>query len=371
VSMYDDSGLSGRFAALAPEPLPGHWDDVLERAGTARNGRQRLERFRALRGRRRRLVVVLAALVLAAAATTAGWAIVHEVVLHKGFVGLPPVGATPSAPESGELVIQYWFDTEDLEPADGGRGWVYADGRLITLREKSDLAEAANRWSSGFLEQHLTPEGVELLRSEIVSTGLFEHHQPAGRRSSPHNVIQVRIGDRLVRAQAKGAAASDEFPERLRERLADPGSWLPASAWANRQIRAYVASRYAIYYGGLIQTIEPSRILSLLPATAGDLLRAQEAVPSHGLTGGGGLPLTPVTRYVSDLTTEQARALARALDDAGLREKTPQAQLGYLVEIPGASVDPGPPAKGPVRNAIFIGFEPYLPHGEWICSPCG
>jgi hypothetical protein len=362
VSMYDDSGLSGRFAALAPKALAGNWDDVLDRAGTARNGRQRLERFHFVPGRRRRLVVVLAAVALATAVTTAGWAIVHEVVLAKGFIGLPPLGATPSAPESGELVIQYWVDTEGLKHPDGGRGWVYADGRLITLREKSDLPEAANRWSSGFLEQRLTPEGVELLRSELVSTGLFEHHQPAGRASSPHNVIQVRIDDRLIRVQAK-------FPKRLRERLADPASWLPASAWEDRQIRAYVASRYAIYYGGLFQTIEWSRMLPLLPATAADLLRAQDAVPSQGLTGGGDLPVIPITRYVSDLTTEKARALARALDDAGLNEKKPQAQLAYLFEARGTSVDL--PGKGRVRNQVFIAFEPYLPHGEWICSPCG
>jgi hypothetical protein len=349
VSMYDDSGLFGRFAALAPEPLSGNWDEVLDRAG-ARNGRERLERFRAVPGRRRRLVVVLAALALATAAATAGWAIVHEVVLHKGFVGLPPVGATPSAPESGELVIQYRFDTEDLEPADGARGWVYADGRLITLRHK-------------FLEQRLTPEGVELLRSEIVSTGLFEHHQPARFDASPHNVIQVRIGDRLIRVQAS-------FPKRLRERLADPEAWLPASAWEDRQIRAYVASRYAIYYGGQLQTIERSRLLPLLPAAAEDLLRAKEAVPRRGFTGSASFKI-PITRYVSDLTTEEARALARALDDAGLKEKTPEAELAYLFEIPGTSVYLPPPNKGRVRNAVFIGFEPYLPHGEWECSPCG
>jgi hypothetical protein len=353
MSMYDHSGLSGRFAALAPEPLSANWDEVIDRAGMARNGRQRFERSRAVLGRRRRLVVVLAALALATAAATAGWAIVREVVLDKGFIGLPPMGATPSAPESGKLVIQYRVDAEGLEhPA--GRGWVYTDGRLITLREKSDLPEAANRWSSGFLEQRLTPEGVDLLRSEIVSTGLFDHHQPAGINSSPHNVIQVRIGDRLVRHQG--------FPERLQERLADLESWLPASAWANRQIRAYVASRYAITYGGQFQTIERSRILALLPARAEDLLRDQDAVPLHGFNP---------PRYVSDLTTEEARALARALDDAGLKQPTPAAGLGYLFEIPGTSVDPRPPAKGPVRNAIFIGFEPYLPHGEWECSPCG
>ena len=362
MSMYDDSGLSGRFAALAPEPLSGNWNEVLDRAGAARNGRQRFERSRAVLRRRRRLVVVLAALALATAAATAGWAIVREIVLDKGFIGLPPMGATPSAPESGKLVIQYRVDAEGLEhPA--GRGWVYTDGRLITLREKSDLPEAANRWSSGFLEQRLTPEGVELLRSEIVSTGLFDHHQPAGINSSPHNVIQVRIGDRLVRHQG--------FPERLQERLADLESWLPASAWAKRQMRAYVASRYAISYWAQPQTIERSRILPLLPATAEDLLRAKDAVTQHGHLGYPGFPLLPITHYVSDLTTDEARALAQALDAAGLKEQTPAAQLAYRFEIPGTSVDPPRPEKGPVRNAVFISFEPYLPHGEWECSPCG
>lgn len=322
-----------------------------------------LERFRAVQGRRRRLVVVLAALALATAATTAGWAIVREVVLDKGFIGLPPVGATPSGPESGELVIQYWVDADGLDVSGGARGWVYADGRLITLRHKSDLPEAANRWSSGFLEQRLTPEGVELLRSEIVSTGLFDQNQPPGSTVGLHNVIQVRIGDRLVRVQA-------DFPQRLQKRLAAPEWWLPASAWEDRQIRAYVAARYAIYYGGLFQTIERSRMLRLLPARAADLLGAQDPVPNPGFTGSASSPI-PITRYVSALTTERARALARALDDAGHRQKTPHAQLAYLVEDPGTSVDPPGPAKGPVRNAIYIAFEPYLPHGEWICSPCG
>ena len=62
----------------------------------ARNRRQRPERFRTVPGRRRRLVIVLAAVALATAVTAAGWAIVREVVLHEDFVGLPPVGATPS-----------------------------------------------------------------------------------------------------------------------------------------------------------------------------------------------------------------------------------------------------------------------------------
>ena len=316
---------------------------------TPKSRRRWLERFRAVPGRRRRFVVVLAALAVTAAVTTAGWAIVREVVLHKSFVGLPPVGATPSAPESGELVIQYWIDADGPKGAGEARAWVYADGRLITLRR-------------GFLEQRLTPEGVELLRTEIVSTGLFEHDQASGL--GPHNVIQVRIGERLARVQM-------DFPKRLRERLADPGSWLPPSAWANRQIRAYVAPRYSISYRAQPQTLERSRILSLLPATAEDMLRDKDAAAESAHLGYGGFPLLPITVYVSDLTTEEARALARALDDAGLKRNGRFGELGYSFEIPGTRVDPPRPEKGPVRNKVIILFWPYLPHGESICSECG
>jgi hypothetical protein len=338
MSTHDDNFLGTRFALLAPEPLPGSWENVLGRAGARRKPG----------GRRLVVAFAVAAAVAAVAATTVG--AVRYFVLDKGFIGLPPIGATPSAPESGELVIQYWIDTDGPKGTGEARAWVYADGRLITLR-------------SGFLEQRLTPEGVELLQSEIVSAGL-EHYQPA---PGPwiHNVIQVRIGDRLVGYHAN-------FPERLRERLADPASWLPASAWANRQIRPYVASRYSVKYHARPQTLERSRILSLLPAAAEDMLRAKDAVTEYGHLGSPAFPpLLPITTYVSDLTTEEARALAQALDDAGLKPDRLRGELMYSSEIPGTSVDPPRPEKGPVRNEVFIFFWPYLPNGESICSQCG
>ncbi|MEN3311273.1 MAG: hypothetical protein V7645_602, partial [Actinomycetota bacterium] len=289
---------------------------------------------------------------VAAAAATAGWAILREVVLHKTFIGLPPVGATRSAPESGELVIQYWIDPDGLKGGfAGGQGWVYADGRLITLR------------GNGFLEQRLTPEGVELLRSEIVSTGLFDHHQPARREASPHSVIQVRIGERLVRVQVGCPGCPANFPEGLGERVADAASWLPASAWKDRQIRAYVASRYAISYFAQPQPLERSRVLSLLPAAAEDLLRAKDAMSEQWVGS---------DHYVAYLTTEEARALAQALDDGGLKqEPANRGELGYRFEIPGTSVDSPVPEQGRVRNEVFIYFEPSLPDGEHVCSACG
>ena len=227
MSAYEDTLLAARFAALAPEPLAGNWDEVLDRAGAARKGRRWPERSRVLQGRRRRLFVVLAVVALVAVVTATAFA-VRAFVIDKGLVGLPPVGATPSTPKSGVLEMYYWLHGV----TGGGKNWVYADGRLIRLGGSCD----------GFREQRLTREGVKLLRSEIVSAGGFGHAQPPpGSDTLPHGwpPIQVRKGDRLVPL----TWASDL--KRLEARLADPESWLPASAWKQRKFRAYVPSRFA------------------------------------------------------------------------------------------------------------------------------
>ena len=126
--MYDDSRLSGRFAALAPEPLSGNWDKVLDRAGMARNGRQRFAvPSRAVVAG----IVALAAVVLVVVVGAASALAVRAYVLHQGIVGLPPVGAAPSTPKSGELVLGFTFGHTF---GDHGRFRVsvYADGRLIS-----------------------------------------------------------------------------------------------------------------------------------------------------------------------------------------------------------------------------------------------
>jgi len=71
MSTYDSNLLAARFTALAPEPLAGDWDEVLGRAGAARNGRRRLERSRARQGSRRRRLVALAAAALVVVVGTA------------------------------------------------------------------------------------------------------------------------------------------------------------------------------------------------------------------------------------------------------------------------------------------------------------
>ena len=66
----------------------------------------RLGHSRARQGRRRRLLVVLAVVALVAVVSASAFA-VRAFVIDKGIVGLPPVGATPSTPESGVLEMDY------------------------------------------------------------------------------------------------------------------------------------------------------------------------------------------------------------------------------------------------------------------------
>jgi len=374
MSTYEEGLLAARFSALAPAPFPADWDDVLGRAGAARNGQRRLERSRARPARRRRLLVALVAVALVAALTAAAWAIVREFVLDRGFVGLPPVGARPSTPESGKLIAMFGGKSTTL----GLRGnavFVYADGRVIGQREGR----------VGFLEQRLTAEGVELLQDKVISTGLFDHDRALVTKHGFSGSIEARNGERLVRVSwIQRAVLRDrlrDFPgsyvgtaataeqERAIERLdalfARPAASLPASAWQERTARAYVPSSYATCWGHNPEgspdvptpSIPPSRVLSLLPDTVEDVLRRQGPVRWAD---------NPPTACAV-VPTEEARAIAQVLHDEGFEKgvvgngiDAGRWGLTYRVKAP----------KGRPGH-VYVSFEPTLPHGEWVCTPCG
>ena len=274
MSTYEDNLLAARFAALAPEPLAGNWNEVLDRAG-ARKDRRRLGQPARPRAGLAGSSSCSLSIALVAIATASAFA-VRAFVLDKGFIGLPPVGATPSTPESGVLEMYYWV--HDVRGRT--RNWVYADGRLIRRGVTRDNGTPL----PGFREQRLTLEGVELLRSEIMSAGGFGHAQPPPGSEPLHNAnpptIQIRRGDRLVPL----TWASNL--KRLEARLTDPDSWLPASAWKQRKIKAaYVPSRFEVCAAAVVgdppdlrlQQMSPARMVALLPAGS------PERAPRQGL----------------------------------------------------------------------------------------
>ena len=183
MSTYDDSLLAARFAALAPEPLAGDWDDVLDRAG-AREGPSEPGRPAHVqapsspaprRARCRRA---------SSRSSTASAFAVRAFVIDKGIVGLPPVGATPSTPENGVLEMSTGVH-HSAEQELGVRRRA-ADPIWCSAGQRKAAARSFQPMVDGFVEQRLTREGVKLLRSEIVSAGGFGHAQPPpGSKSSP------------------------------------------------------------------------------------------------------------------------------------------------------------------------------------------
>ena len=362
---------------LPSTPGPADWDDVLSRSGAHQR-------------RRWRLVAVAATALVVAAASASAIGGVRDFVLRTGFVGLPPIGATPSSPASGELEIWYWAPWAANGKEGRTRAWVYADGRLITFGGP-DRPGTANPLSTGYLEQRLTSEGVERLRSEIAAAGDFgdpDELAPPGKPSCPPGqspsdrkkaIANGECADQPAPAPAPDTPMTVPFSteitvaglgtlvhvdhardlNRLYARLSDPGSWLPASAWVERDARAYVASRYAVCHGGWPpdQVIGRSRILALVPPAARDLLG--DASLRQGPLFGEPGNFRPSYEYCADMTTDEARAVAVALDDAGLHEDG-SSRLNYRIEAPGSN--PG---------EAHVWFEPYLPHGEITCSVCG
>ena len=255
---------------------------------------------------------VVAALVVGLAVAAAGSASTKQV--H--FAGFPPEGVKASTPTTGTLLIGlYRAGRARPGPVPGLRlsantTWnVYADGRIIWQKWSSSgdatvVPDGARRLDTGYVQQRLTPHGVQLLLSKILATGLFERDLLLDVGSDHASTYQVRRGDRMVTVNASsGEQFAKATPAEMRalawmgKLVADPARLLPTSAWANRQIRAFVPARYAV---GFDRSYPDT---SKLPSPAGEVLSRYKPLKRHGC---------------QVMTTGKARALLDAFVEAGL-----------------------------------------------------
>ena len=274
-----------------------------------------------------------------------------------GLVGVPPEGSIPSKPSIGELVVDFGFGHTDT---DRGRFHmsVYADGRVIWEWLGSPSGQGP---STGLIEQRLTPEGVELVRAEVLSVAPFiDDLHYVGAHGLHYGEVRVALGDRLV-GLSWGDLYGDELPEDLPEitpsaeqadalrhldaRLGNLQAWLPPTAWADREPQPFAPSRFSLCMEtGDQATLD--RVLDSFPQAAQDILRpldwTHEQIGSSGALGG------QFDIWCSTVTTEQARTLARIFDDAGLSVLEDRApELAYRSES---------------QLEIAIAFLPLLPH---------
>jgi hypothetical protein len=262
------------------------------------------------------------------------------------FIGLPPAGATPSRPAIGNLVLE----ASGRCTGDGAFCfvWLYADGRLIWLRDGA-LPFGANEGSTGLLEQRLAPSGVERLVSAFMATGACS----GADRDEPI----------ICSPPMPGPAPFPAIP--------DPGwidrAWgLATSAWEDPAIRGFVPSTFAACFleSNVVsassyttwQRVDPAPVLGWLPQDAADLLRGRDIEFPRRLQG---LPGLAVTCFA--VTTEVARSLSDVLSRAGLERDQYMASylLGYRLEAP-----------RPFQDSV-IWVVPILPHGRWVVSGFG
>ena len=190
--------------------------------------------------------------------------------------------------------------------------FVYADGRMIWQRWAGVsgpvvISGGVNQTEAGYLEQRLTPEGIERIRSKLRSTGLFEHSLKL-QAPHPSASFQARIGGGAVHIDVRRhwspkQDASVETPAQARALgrvetfLADPTAWLSPEMFATPDTRTFVASRYLIVF----DRGRPD-LSKLPPAVADFLVRYDE--------------LFRDTCQV--ITTDEARATLQALVDGGI-----------------------------------------------------
>ena len=266
-------------------------------------------------------ITTVAALAVALAVAAAGSASTEP----THFAGFPPAGVKASTPTTGRLLIGlYRAGRARPGPVPGLRlsantTWnVYADGRIIwqTWSSSGDatvVPDGASRLDTGYVQQRLTPQGVQLLLSKILATGLFENDLTLELSSGQASVLhRVRRGDRLVTVSgmpspdidtssrnqfAKATLAQTRALAWIEKLVADPARLLPTSAWANRKIRAFVPARYAVGFDRSYPDI------SKVPSPAGKVLSRYKPLKRHGC---------------QVMTTVKARAILDAFVEAGL-----------------------------------------------------
>ena len=332
---------------LPAAPGPADWDDVLSRSRAHE---------------RRRRTITLAVVVLAATVATASAFGLRALLSEDGFASLPPVGAAPSAPQPGVLVLRYGG------PAN--RVYVYADGRVVWHRGSGP--RSAHGVRTGYLEQRLTPAGLDLLLETTESTGLFDRgralrsaHGLASVYDLKVGELAVRRGERLVRVRwcspipshpsaCPGRLTTPSIEQatalrRLIQLIRDVPAELPESAWRAREARAFIASRYAICFASWERVdalrantppIDPARAVASLPAPARAVLRGKRK--------------TYPANTCSEVTTAEAHVVERALLEAG-----------YERRVASAAGTPQLRHHGPDAPVPLVTFYPILPHGVW------
>ena len=218
-----------------------------------------------LRLPRRGSVALVAAALIVVVGTASAIGSVRAFILDQGFIGLPPQGATPSTPETGELVLRWLGRTATPAPLSGGAP-CSAPGCTRTA-ESSGVRPRSGADSRGRERAHLRLPRATTHARERRAPAVGSHRTP--RRQSHSTRDRSRpmtspvgglsasryatatgssalLREAIRRAPPRGCRSSLRLSDGSTRLLTDTASVLPPSAWAVREVRAYVPTHYAV-----------------------------------------------------------------------------------------------------------------------------
>ena len=256
------------------------------------------------------------------------------------FAGLPAVGAPVSLPANGTLVL-------NISPGTGGDWHVYADGRIIWQRWSRDHAplvipKGADPLHTSYVQQRLTPLGVQLLTSRILAiggaVGLFDHNVELGwqalEKGGYSDWYQVCNNGHLIYSQVLPPSFFNTEPRMITPAqkralaqvdtlLADSTSLLPASAWADRTIHPYVPSHYQLSWDRA--DLDPSK----LPSPAREAL----AKVLLGLNTQGTTTAEQAQTLLAAFRQSRVEIIHNRANDAGLVFNIPGKDVNFSIGL--------------------------------------
>ncbi|MET0888358.1 MAG: hypothetical protein ABWX92_18125 [Mycetocola sp.] len=337
-----------------------------------RGGEALIEEARQHARTRRRRTKIGAVVIAALLSVT--WA----AVLAFGFVGTPGTsepglgaplaeGVRANPVPSAELVASFythWSAGKDQFI------YVYDDGRVVFMQR-------------GWQQRVLTTEGVELLRAEIIASGILGPSRYAeAHQFGSGAFVQLRIDGVLTAAWQPPRTADHEVDafNRVINQLSNFDHWLPAEAWARPEMVAYVPSGYAVCVSGE-NTSFPSVHDAMLPHLPDDAAAALAAGPRFDAIdpqtdGYAGSNLSPSSDIVGcrHLTPAQAQSVVDTLvrEGWGVEDSGPPSEGEQVVLTERERIDPFDMSTTiPGVGRLHVGFSAILPHGVPECACYG
>jgi hypothetical protein len=255
---------------------------------------------------------------------------------------LLPQGA-PSTPHVGEVIVSA---TTGVQSQTFRSYLLFADGRFIWC------CETATDHGGAYVEQRLTPEGAERVRSTYLASGVFDPAVPADAGAGLCMTLQPGYCVRGDDGRLLYALTSARDADLLLSYVRTLEMSLPETDWVDREVKPFVASRInaclQMYVDAVQVAPDVAALVPLFPPRVAELLGSRAPT------------VTPAPAACFEMTRDEAQIVVDELlapSANGVHE-----YWGILIGV--TDTYDGTLRYSSDTNTAYFRFDPLLPNGE-------